>query len=374
MFRIGCASLFAALTALPAPSALAAEGYPQKPIRLVIPFPQRGAPASSEQGSRLRDANVRESGPVAGMYAQLADQPRYPNKPVRIIVPFAPGGSADTLGRLVAAKLTESFGQSFVIDNRTGAGGVIGSDLVAKSAPDGYTLVVSGIASHAIAPALSSKTPFDPVKDFTHIALFGGPPSVLAVHPSLPAKDLKQFVALAKAKPGAMSYGSAGNGSQGSLLAELFKQLAGVDIAHVPYKGASAAVADVIAGHIHAVSTTLATTGSQMRAGKVRALAISSARRLPDYPELATLRELGYPELTASTWFSLSGPAGIPADIVNRLNAEVRRVLQLPDVRERLRPDGIEPGTLDARAFTEFVAAEVKRWAPVVRASGARLD
>jgi tripartite-type tricarboxylate transporter receptor subunit TctC len=311
---------------------------------------------------------------LALMFTAPAFAQIWPAKPVRIVVPFAPGGTADTLGRIVANKLSESFGQSFVVENRAGAGGMIGSELVAKSAPDGYMLVVSGVASHAVAPSLSAKIPFDPVRDFTHIALFGGPPSVFAIHPSVPAKNLKEFIALAKAQPGALTYGSPGNGTQGHLIAELFKQTAGINIAHVPYKGASIAVSDLIAGHIHAVSTTLTTAGAQIRAGRARALAISSAARLPDYPGVPTFRELGYPQLVASIWFSLSGPAGVPADIVTRLNTEVRRILQLPDVRERLRPDGIEPGTLDAKGFTEFVVAEVKRWGPVVRASGAHID
>ncbi len=299
----------------------------------------------------------------------------WPAKTVRVIVPFAPGGTADTLGRIVAVRLSESLGQSFVVENRAGAGGVIGSDLVAKSAPDGYTLVVSGIASHVVAPVLAaSKFPFDPLKDFSHIALFGGPPSVLAVHPSVPAKTLKELVALAKAAPGTLRYGSPGNGTQGHLIAELFKRTAAIDIVHVPYKGASGAMIDLIAGHIEIVSNTLTTAGAQIRAGRARALAISSAARLPDYSGVPTFREAGYPGLVSSIWFALSGPAGLPADIVNKLNAEVRRVLQLREVRERLRPDGIEPGTLDAAAFTEFVAAEITRWAPLVRASGARVD
>jgi tripartite-type tricarboxylate transporter receptor subunit TctC len=307
---------------------------------------------------------------AAGACAQA-----WPTRTVRIIVPFAPGGTSDLLGRIVAIKLSESLGQPFVVENRAGAGGVIGSDLVAKSAPDGYTLVVSAIASHVIAPTLATaKFPFDPVKDFSHIALFGGPPSVFAVHPSLPAKTLKEFVVFAKAKPGAMSYGSPGNGTLGHLIAEMFKQMAGINIAHVPYKGASGAVTDLIAGHIEVVSTTLATAGAQMRGGRVRGLAVSSSARIPDYADVPTFREAGYRDLVAVIWFSLSGPAGMPKEIVVKLNAEVRRILQLPDVRERLRPEGIEPGTLDAPAFTEFVAAEITRWAPLVRASGARVD
>ena len=298
----------------------------------------------------------------------------WPAKPVRVVVPFAPGGTSDTLGRMVAAKLSENLGQQFVIENRAGAGGVLGSELVAKSAPDGYTLVVSGVASHAIAPAMSAKFPYDPVRDYTHIALFGGPPAVFAVHPSLPTKDLKAFIAFAKASPGALTYGSPGNGTQGHLVGELFKQTVGIDMVHVPYKGASIAVSDLIAGHIHTISTTLSTASGQIHAGRARALAISSAARLPDYPAVPTFRELGYPQLVAVVWFSLSGPPGMPPDVVNRLNTEVRRILQMPDVREKLRPDGIEPGTLDPKAFTEFVAAEVNRWGPVVRAAGVRAD
>ena len=311
---------------------------------------------------------------LAVMSAAPAWAQQYPVKPVRIVVPFPPGGTSDTLGRIVATKLAESLGQTFVIENRPGAGGTLGSDIVAKSAPDGYTLVVSGIASHTIAPALAVKPLFDPMKDFTHIALFGGPPDVVGVHPSLPVKDLKAFIAFAKARPGELSYGSPGNGTLGHLVAELLKQQAGINMVHVPYKGAAIAVVDIVAGNIHAISTTLTTASAQIRAGKVRALAISSEKRLPDYAGVATFREAGYRDLVATVWFSLSGPAGVPTDAVNRLNSEVVRILQLPDVRQRLRGDGIEPNQLDARAFTDFMAAEIKRWGQVVRASGARAD
>jgi tripartite-type tricarboxylate transporter receptor subunit TctC len=297
----------------------------------------------------------------------------WPAKPVRIIVPFSPGGTADTLGRLVGQRLNESFKENFIIENRPGAGGVIGSDLVAKAAPDGYTLVVSGVASHCIAPALKN-LPFDPLRDFTHIALFGGPPGVLVVHPSLPVRDLKAFIAHAKTEGGKLAYGSPGNGTLGHLIAEQLKQVAGIQMTHVPYKGASLAVADLIAGHVPVTSTTLTTAATQIRAGRARALAVSSAKRVPEFPDLPTFGELGFPELTASIWFSLSGPAGMPAEVVNRLNAEVRRILRLPDVRERLRPEGIEPGDLDPQQFAAYMTAEVKRWAPVVRASGAKAD
>src|SRR6185369_15134670 len=195
-------------------------------------------------------------------------------------------------------------------------------------------------------------------KDFTHIALFGGPPAVFAVNPGIPAKTLKEFVALAKQKPGSLSYGSPGPGTQGQLVAELFKREAGIEVLHVPYKGAAAAVTDLMGGQITAVSTTLSTAAGQIRAGRARALALSAAQRLPDYPDIPTFAELGYPDLVATVWFSLSGPAGLPADIVNRLNAEVRRALELPETRERVRHDGILPNRLEAREFTAFVTDE----------------
>ena len=311
---------------------------------------------------------------VAILCAAQAGAQAWPARPVRMIVPFAPGGSADTLGRMVAQKLADNLKQPFVVENRPGAGGVIGSELVAKAAPDGYTLLVSGVASHAVAPALAAGTPYDPLRDFTHIALFGGPPAVLVVNPSLAAHDLHQFIALARANPRALSFGSPGNGTHGHLVGELLKQLAGIEMQHVPYKGAAGAVADVVAGHIPVASTTLSTAAGQIHAGRVRALAVSTPARLPDYPGLPTYAELGFPGLVATIWFSLSGPANLPAEVIERLNAGVRRALELPEVRERLRPEGIEPGRLDAREFTSFVLEEMKRWAPVVRASGARND
>src|SRR5438093_13445126 len=305
-------------------------------------------------------------------FAALA-QP-YPARPVKIIVPFGPGGSADTLGRLVGAKLADQLKESFVIENRGGAGGVVGSDLVAKAPPDGYTLVISGIASHVIAPHLPGGTPYDPLKDFTHIALLGGPPAVFAVNPSVPAKTLKEFVALAKQEPGKLTYGSPGPGTQGQLVAEYFKRLAGIDVVHVPYKGASQAVTDLMGGQINAVSTTLSTAAGQIRGGRARALALSSAERLPDYADIPTFAEQGYPDLVATVWFSLSGPTGLPPEIVDKLNAEVRRALELSDVRARLRHDGIVPNRLDAKEFSAFVADELRRWGPIVRASGAKKD
>jgi len=311
---------------------------------------------------------------LGGSWFSLAQAQEWPSKPVRVVVPFPPGGTADTLGRLVSQKLSETFKENFVVENRGGAGGIIGSEIVAKASPDGYTLVVSGVASHVIAPLLHKTMPYDPMKDFSHIALFGGPPGVLVVNPDLPVHDLKEFIAYAGANPGKLSFGSPGNGTQGHLIAEQLKQVAGIRMTHVPYKGASLAVADLIAGHIPVTSTTLSTAAGQIHAGKARALAVSSANRVPDFPDVPTFAELGYPELTAAIWFSLSGPAGMPGEIVQKLNAEVRRALKSPDVQQRLRPESIEAGDLDPRQFVRFMQSEIKRWTPVVRAAGLHVD
>lgn len=324
------------------------------------------------------DSIRRQLAPIctvaALLFCEATMAQSWPARPVRVIVPFGAGGSADTLGRLVSNKVGEYLGQSFILENRAGAGGMIGSDLVAKGVPDGYTYVVSGVATHAVAPAMMAKSPFDPVKDFSHVALFGGPPLVFAVSLGVPVKSMAELIALAKAKPDSISYGSPGIGTHGHLFGELLKQINGIEMTHVPYKGAAGAVVDLAAGHLPAISSTLTTASAQIRANKVRALAISSNARLADYPDLPTFRELGFAELVAVTWFSLSGPPGVPPDIVTRLNSEVRRALQAPDVREKLRPEGIEPGTMTPREFTDFVAAEYKRWAPVVRASGAKAE
>jgi tripartite-type tricarboxylate transporter receptor subunit TctC len=311
---------------------------------------------------------------IACFAAGTATAQSWPDRPVKIVAPFAPGGTADTLGRLVAEQLAQKFKQSFVVENRPGAGGAVGSELVAKSDPDGYTFVVSSVASHVIRPNLPGGTSYDPMKDFTHVALLGGPPAVFAVNPSLPAKTLKEFVALAKQQPGKLTYGSPGTGTQGQLVAELFKHEAGINVVHVPYKGAARAVTDLLAGQITAVSTTLTTASGQIKGGRARALALSAKERLPDYPDIPTFAEQGYPNIVGTVWFSLSGPAGVPPAIVDKLNAAVREALKAPEVRERVKHDGIVPNDLDAKQFTAFVAEELKRWAPVVKASGAKND
>jgi len=301
-------------------------------------------------------------------------QSNYPNHPVRVIAPFSAGGSADTLGRIVAQKLGESLKQPFVVENRGGAGGLVGSELVAKAAPDGYTLVISGVASHIVAWALAKPPPFDAIHDFTHIALIGGPPIAFIAHPSVPARDVKSLAVWLKAQGQPVAFGSPGVGTHGHLIGEMLGQALGVELLHAPYKGAAPAVGDLIAGQIKLASITLNTAGPQLRAGKARAIAFTSRARIADYPNVATFAEQGYPQLIASTWFSLSGPAKMPEEIAQRLNAEVRKALQAPDVKERFRAEGIETADYDVPGFNKFVADESRRWIDVVRKSGAKAE
>jgi tripartite-type tricarboxylate transporter receptor subunit TctC len=298
----------------------------------------------------------------------------WPAKPVRLIVPYAAGGTADFLGRIAAQKLTEAFGQQFVVENRAGAGGLLGSDLVAHAAPDGYTLEVSGLASHIMAPALKDKLNFDPINDFTHIVLLGGPPDVIAVNKDVAAKTFGELVALAKSTPGGISYGTAGIGTHGQLVCELLQKRVGFQMTHVPYRGGAAAITDVVAGHVPAVCLTLTTAAEQMRAGAIRAVVVSTAHRLPEYPDVPTFAELGYPDLTATTWFSLSGPAGMPDEIVQKISATIIKSFAQPDVQQRLARDAMNLEPLSPTEFTKFFKEEAARWTPFAKASGATAD
>ena len=308
---------------------------------------------------------------IAAISPGPAGAQEWPARTVRIEVGTAAGGTADLLARLLADKFGERFKQSFPVENRTGAGGLIAMELVRKSAPDGYTLLVTGGSQHTVLPAMMKDFPYDPVRDVTHIAYLGGPPTALVVHPNLPVNDLNEFIAYAKAHPGELSFASPGNGTHGHLTAEQFKQLAGIEMANVPYRGSNPALVDVLAGHVKVGSMTLPTVAPQISAGKLRALAVTSETRVPGFPDLPTYAEAGYPDLASLAWFGLSGPPGLPTAVVQALNEEAFRVLQRPDVRERLRPEGfLEPVRRDPKAYTDFIAAELKRWAPVVHKSG----
>lgn len=295
--------------------------------------------------------------------AQLAD---WPQKPLKLVVPYAPGGSADTLGRMIARHLGEAFKQTVVVENRGGAGGLIGSQLVAKAAPDGYTLVVSGIGSHVIAP-VDAPSGFDPLKDFSHIAMLGGPPLALVVNAELPIKDLKGFIGYVAGRPQGLSWGSPGQGTHGHLTGELFRAANGLNMVHISYKGAGPAVADLVANQIPAAFMTLSSANAHVQSGKLRLLALSSPKRLTEYPGVPTLAELGYPALTGVTWFALSGPAGMAPALVDKINAEVRRGMRTPAARALLQAESMETADHDAPAFARFVAAEIERWVPAVR-------
>ena len=297
-------------------------------------------------------------------------QSEYPDKPIRIVVPYAPGGSADTLGRLIARHLQEAFKQTVVVENKGGAGGIIGSREVAKAAPDGYTLVVSGIGSHVIAP-VDTPGSFDPMKDFSHIALLAGPPLGMVVNAELPVKDVKGFIAYVQANPKGLSWGSPGQGTHGHLTGELFRQANKLNMVHISYKGAGPAVADLLGNQIPAAFMTLSSSNAHVDTGRLRLLAVSSAKRVAAYPLVPTLAELGFPQLTGTTWFSISGPAGMPAAVVERLNAEIRRGMQSVAVAKVLAAESMETMDLDAAAFTRYVGSEIARWTPAVRSLGA---
>ena len=298
---------------------------------------------------------------AGALAAPACAQDPWPNRPVKIVVPYAPGGSADTLGRLIARHLAETFKQSFVVDNRGGAGGVIGSQMVARAEPDGYTLVVSGIGSHVVAP-LTNATSFDPIKDFTHIALLGGPPTVLAVNVAQPIKDVPGFIKQVKAMPEGLSWASPGQGTHGALIGEAFRQITKLNLVHISYKGAGPAVADVAANQVPAAFITLSTAAGNIKAGKLRPLAVTSAQRVADFPDIPTFKELGYPQLTGTTWFSLSGPAGMSPELVTRLNLAVRKALQSPEGQTELRAQNMETFDWDAPTFNDFVKKEIAHW------------
>lgn len=305
---------------------------------------------------------------LIGAHAGSAEE--WPARPVKIIAPFAPGGSADTLGRIIADQLSDTFKQQFFVENKPGAGGVVGSQAAAHADPDGYTFVISGIASHVIAPIINSNTGYDPMKDFTHVAYIGGPPIVLVVNPALGVKSLADLIAYGQKTGERLTYASPGAGTNGHLVAEYFAHRAGLAVEHVPYRGAAPGVTDVVAGHLRFGSMTWTTAAGHIQAGTVLPLAVSSGERLPDQPNVPTLKELGYPELVCTTWFALSAPAGVPDDIVERVNREVVRALNRPDVRKRLAQDEMISEPMTAAQFTNFVQSELDRWRPIARHAG----
>jgi tripartite-type tricarboxylate transporter receptor subunit TctC len=303
---------------------------------------------------------------VAG--AAAAD---WPSKPVRIVVPFAAGGAADTLGRLYADALSAAFGRQFYVENRIGGGGLIGAEAVARAEPDGLTLMVSGIPTHVLGPAMNRNVGFDPMRDFTHIAYFGGTPNALVVHPSLGVSAYRDFLALARGADG-VEYVSAGFGTMGNWIAEYLAAKEAAKLVHVAYKGGAQAMVDLLAGHVKVGMLTWSSVAEHIRAGRLRALAVTSAQRLPHAPEMPTLRELGH-DFVATAWYSLSGPAGLSPDIVERLNREIVRAADRPQVRWQIEQDAIEAKPMSPTEVTSFMQSEIDRWTPMITGlAGAR--
>ena len=298
----------------------------------------------------------------------------YPSRTVKIIVPFPVGGVADIYGRIIAARLSETWSQPVVVENRTGAGGNIGADLVAKSPPDGYALVIGTIGTHAVNVSLFSKMPYDPVRDFAPIALILEAEGLLVVHPSVPAHSVPELIAYARANPGKLSFASAGMGTASHLAGELFKSMAKVDMTHIPYKGNVPALTDLLAGQTSLIFATMPTVLPHAKAGKLRPLATIGAVRSAAAPELPTVAEAALPGFEVTNWVGFFAPAGAPDDIVRRWNLETQRIMQSPEIQGRLLNEGARFIPMTPAQFGAFVKAEIAKWAPVVRASGARVD
>ena len=309
----------------------------------------------------------------AAAFAPAYAQQPYPAKPLRIISPFAPGGGNDILSRTIAQKLTENIKQQVIVENRPGANGIIGTEAAARAAPDGYTIVLIP-SGHAVNASLHRKLPYDSIRDFTPITLVGSSPLILAVHPSVPAKSVKELAALAKARPEQLTYGSAGIGSSGHLGGALFETLTGAKMVHVPYKGMALAVSDLMGGQVSLVFGTSLSVMPHVRSGRLRALATTGARRSPALPELPTVAEAGVAGYEASLWYGFVGPARIPNDIVRRLNGEIVAVLKSAEVRERLASQGVEASPSTPEAFGQLMVSDLDRWAKVVQRAGIRLE
>ena len=311
---------------------------------------------------------------VGSAAATTAMAQAYPTKPVKLVVPFPPGGSLDITGRLLAQKLTEVWGQPVVVENKPGAGGNIGADLVAKSPSDGYTILLGALSTHAVNPNLYAKMPYDAVKDFAPITLIAITPNVLVVNAASPVNNVREFIAYAKANPGKLAFGSGSNGSAGHLAGELFKVETGSDAVHVPFKGGAPATQALLAGDTQFMFDNLANAMAQVKAGKLKALAVTTAQRSPLVPELPTMAEAGLPGFDISTWYGLFAPAGTPTAIVAKWNADVTRILNSPDVRAKLVADGAEPSPNTPEQFAQMIARELSKYARIVKASGAKVD
>ncbi len=304
-------------------------------------------------------------------FVEVASAQAWPTKPIRIVVPWPAGGSADLIGRMLGDHLAEALKQTVFVENRPGASGMVGSAAVANAEPDGHTFLISGIPSHVIAPAMTATSGFDPLREFTHIAYVGGSPIVVSAHSLLGVTAFADLIASARRAGGTTSYVSPGVGSLGHLVGEYLTRKENVRLEHVPYKGGAQAVTDLIAGHVKVGMMTWTTSVPHIRAGKLNALAVSSAVRSPRLPELPTLKELGHGDLVTNTWWAFSGPTRLPNDIVERLNREINRALATDRMRQKLEQEEIETEPMTSEQFTRFVESEIAKWAPIARAATA---
>ena len=298
----------------------------------------------------------------------------YPDKPIRLVIPFPAGGGADSMARPLAQKLTTQLGQPVVLDHKSGAGGTIAAETAAAASPDGYTLMFATLGTHAINPSLYAKLRYDPVKDFVPVALTHVAPRVLVVHPSVPAQNVKELLALAKAKPGTLTFGSSGNGGVNHLAGELMKSMAGVDMIHVPYKGAAPAAVDLLGNRLSMVFDSIVVWSDHIKTGKVRALGVSSAQRSAALPNVPSIAEAGLPGFDVANWLGVLAPAKTPAAIVAKLNAELRSAMTDPDMRQQMAAVGVDPATSTPQEFGDIIRKDIAKWAVVVKATGARLD
>lgn len=321
----------------------------------------------------LRFAAVAAALSLAPLAAQAQAQ-QWPSKPIKYIVPFAVAGTTDVLARLIQPELSKSLGQPIVIDNRPGAGGNVGSDVLAKSPPDGYTIGGGTVSSHAINASLYQKMPYDNIKDFEAVALLVKVPNVLVVNPSVPAKNVQELVAYGKANPGKLTCASAGNGTSQHMSCELFKTMTGLDITHVPYKGSGPGMTAVLAGEVSMMFDNATIAVPQIKGGRVRALGVTTTTRSPAIPDVPTIAEQGLAGYEVSSWQGVFAPAGTPKEIVNRLNAEIRRILAMPETRQKLLDTGSEPADATPAEFAAFVKADTEKWAQVVKASGVKVE
>jgi tripartite-type tricarboxylate transporter receptor subunit TctC len=311
----------------------------------------------------------------AGLAVPAAADGAYPSRPIHLIVPFVAGGTSDILARILAEGLEKDLKQSVIVENKAGAGGNIGSDLVAKAAPDGYTLILASVGTHAINSSLYRSMPYDPVKDFTPVSLIATVPTVLVVGPTVKVESVRDLTALAKAHPGQLNYGSAGVGTTQQLAGEMLKQQAGIDVVHVPYKGGAQAVADLLGGRVTFMFPNIPVVYGQIKAGQLRPLAVASRKRSPALPDVPTMAEAaGMKDFDVSTWFGILGPAGMPASATNTLNAAIRNVLATSEMRTKLEKQGAEPLTSTPHAFGAYIKQEVARWAKVVKQAGIELE